>query len=74
MGLEQLDEFPGRLSVALLGIDEQRRYRLISRPRARESGKVDCHLGIVAISNKIEYRDRLNERIKSSLREEEFAF
>ena len=47
---------------------------LMQLSRARESGKADCHLGIVAISNKIEYRDRLNERVKSSLREEEFVF
>lgn len=47
---------------------------LMQLSRARESGKADCHLGIVAISNKIEYRDQLNERVKSSLREEEFVF
>lgn len=47
---------------------------LMQLSRARESGKADCHLGIIAISNKIEYRDRLNERVKSSLREEEFVF
>ena len=47
---------------------------LMQLSRARESGKADCHLGIVAVSNKIEYRDRLNERVKSSLREEEFVF
>ncbi|WP_440009471.1 Cdc6/Cdc18 family protein [Halomicrococcus sp. SG-WS-1] len=47
---------------------------LMQLSRARESGKADCHLGIVAISNKIEYRDELNERVKSSLREEEFVF
>ena len=47
---------------------------LMQLSRARESGKADCHLGIVAISNKIEYRDHLNERVKSSLREEEFVF
>ncbi|WP_266081422.1 Cdc6/Cdc18 family protein [Haladaptatus caseinilyticus] len=47
---------------------------LMQLSRARESGKAECHLGIVAISNKIEYRDSLNERVKSSLREEEFVF
>ncbi|WP_424016333.1 Cdc6/Cdc18 family protein (plasmid) [Halorientalis pallida] len=47
---------------------------LMQLSRARESGKADCHLGVVAVSNKIEYRDRLNERVKSSLREEEFVF
>jgi cell division control protein 6 len=47
---------------------------LMQLSRARESGKADCHLGVMAISNKIEYRDHLNERVKSSLREEEFVF
>jgi cell division control protein 6 len=47
---------------------------LMQLSRARESGKADCHLGVIAISNKIEYRDSLNERVKSSLREEEFVF
>lgn len=47
---------------------------LMQLSRARESGKTDCHLGVIAVSNKIEYRNRLNERVKSSLREEEFVF
>ncbi|MFC5973635.1 orc1/cdc6 family replication initiation protein [Halomarina salina] len=47
---------------------------LMQLTRARESGKADCHLGVVAVSNKIEYRNQLNERVKSSLREEEFVF
>jgi len=47
---------------------------LMQLSRARESGKADCHLGVIAVSNKIEFRDRLNERVKSSLREEEFVF
>jgi len=47
---------------------------LMQLSRARESGKADCHLGVIAVSNKIKYRDRLNERVKSSLREEEFVF
>ncbi|MDG5776805.1 orc1/cdc6 family replication initiation protein [Haloarculaceae archaeon H-GB1-1] len=47
---------------------------LMQLSRARESGKAESHLGVIAISNKIEYRDQLNERVKSSLREEEFVF
>lgn len=47
---------------------------LMQLSRARESGKADCHLGVIAISNKIKYRNELNERVKSSLREEEFVF
>jgi cell division control protein 6 len=47
---------------------------LMQLSRARESGKADCHLGVIAVSNKIKYRNELNERVKSSLREEEFVF
>ena len=47
---------------------------LMQLSRAREAGKADCHLGVIAVSNKIEYRNQLNERVKSSLREEEFVF
>lgn len=39
-----------------------------------EAGKADCHLGVIAVSNKIEYRDQLNERGTSNLREEAFVF
>ena len=42
---------------------------LMQLSRARESGKADCHLGVIAVSNKIEYRDQLNERVKSRIRE-----
>ncbi|MDY7081078.1 MAG: AAA family ATPase, partial [Halobacteria archaeon] len=47
---------------------------LMQLSRAKEAGKIDSHLGILAISNKIEYRDRMSERVKSSLREHEFVF
>ena len=67
-----------RYEAVIIVLDEVDRLDdddiLMQLSRARESGKADCHLGIVAISNKIEYRDRLNERVKSSLREEEFVF
>lgn len=63
---------------AIIILDEVDRLNdddiLMQLSRARESGKADCHLGVIAVSNKIEYRDRLNERVKSSLREEEFVF
>lgn len=64
--------------VVVIILDEIDRLQgddiLMQLSRARESGKSQCHLGVVAISNKIEYRDELNERVKSSLREEEFVF
>jgi len=43
--------------------------------RAGEAGKItDCKLGVVGISNKIQYKDRMDERVKSSLCEREFVF
>ena len=47
---------------------------LRSLSRARESGKSDSHIGVICISNKIEYRDRLNERVDSSLQDNELFF
>ncbi|WP_207592313.1 orc1/cdc6 family replication initiation protein [Halomontanus rarus] len=68
----------GVYDAVIIVLDEVDRLEdddvLMQLSRARESGKADCHLGIIAISNKIEYRDELNERVKSSLREEEFVF
>lgn len=47
---------------------------LRSLTRARESGKANTHLGAICISNKIAYRDRLNERLDSSLQDNELVF
>ena len=47
---------------------------LRSLSRARESGKADALIGAICISNKIEYRDRLTERIDSSLQDNELIF
>lgn len=47
---------------------------LMQLSRAEESGKTDCYVGVISISNKIEYRERLNERINSSLQDSEFVF
>jgi cell division control protein 6 len=53
-------------------LDDDELLRSLSR--ARESGKVDSHVGAICISNKIEYRERLNERIDSSLQDNELIF
>jgi cell division control protein 6 len=53
-------------------LDDDELLRSLSR--ARESGKVDAHVGAICISNKIEYRERLNERIDSSLQDNELIF
>ncbi|WP_101296813.1 Cdc6/Cdc18 family protein [Halegenticoccus soli] len=65
--------------VALVVLDEIDRLDaddvLMQLSRATEAGKLDrCSVGIVGISNKIGYRDRLRERVKSSLREREIVF
>jgi cell division control protein 6 len=48
---------------------------LMQLSRAGEAGKItDCKLGVIGISNKIQYKDRMDERVKSSLCEREFVF
>ncbi|USZ70167.1 orc1/cdc6 family replication initiation protein (plasmid) [Halorussus salilacus] len=47
---------------------------LMKLSRAEEAGKIDCSVGIIAISNKIQYVDNLNERVKSSFQHKELFF
>ncbi len=47
---------------------------LMQLTRAKENAKIDADIGIMAISNKINYRDSLNERVKSSLGDDEIVF
>jgi len=47
---------------------------LRSISRAQESGKSDTFVGAICISNKIEYRERLSERVDSSLQDNELVF
>jgi len=47
---------------------------LRSLSRARESGKADAFVSAVCISNKIEYREQLSERVDSSLQDNEVVF
>jgi cell division control protein 6 len=47
---------------------------LMKLSRAEEAGKIDCSIGVVAISNKIQYIDDLNERVKSSFQHKELFF
>lgn len=48
---------------------------LMQLSRAGEAGKLtNCKVGVLGISNKIKYRDRMDERVKSSLCEREFVF
>ena len=48
---------------------------LMQLSRAGEAGKLtECKIGVIGISNKIKYKDRMDERVKSSLCEREFVF
>lgn len=53
-------------------LDDDELIRSLSR--AKESGKSDTYIGVICISNKIEYRERLNERVDSSLQDNELIF
>jgi cell division control protein 6 len=48
---------------------------LMQLSRAGEAGKLSrCKIGVTSISNKIKYKDQMDERVKSSLCEREFVF
>lgn len=69
----------GIYDVVILILDEIDKLEdddiLMQLSRAGEAGKVSqCRIGILAISNKISYRESLNERVKSSLQERELVF
>lgn len=68
-----------RFDVAIIILDEIDKLGndeiLMQLSRAGEAGKLDsCKIGIIAISNKISYQDKLEQRVKSSLQEREFIF
>lgn len=73
---ELLEEYDVDVFVVVLDevdkLDDDELLRSLTR--ARESGKSDAHIGAICVSNKIEYRDRLNERLDSSLQENELVF
>ncbi|ELY96069.1 orc1/cdc6 family replication initiation protein [Natrialba taiwanensis DSM 12281] len=68
-----------KYDVTLIILDEIDKLEddaiLMQLSRAGEAGKVtDCKIGVMGISNKIKYKDRMDERVKSSLCEREFVF
>jgi len=71
-----LDELFDVVIIILDEIDKlQDSEILMQLSRAGEAGKVDsCKVGIIAISNKISFKDTLDERVLSSLQEREFIF
>jgi cell division control protein 6 len=64
--------------AALITLDEVDRLGddtvLMILSRAREAGKVDVPIGIISISNKVNFREQMTERVKSSLGHNEFIF
>lgn len=64
--------------AALITLDEVDRLGdddvLMLLSRAREAGKVDIPIGIISISNKVNFRNQMTERVKSSLGHNEFIF
>lgn len=65
--------------VAIVILDEIDKLEddaiLMQLSRAGEAGKIDsCKIGVIGISNKIKYKERMDERVKSSLCEREFVF
>ncbi|MFD1687521.1 Cdc6/Cdc18 family protein [Halobellus litoreus] len=73
------DILDARLDVGLVILDEIDKLEddnvLMQLSRAAEAGKVtESTLGVIGISNKIRYKDSLNERVKSSLSERDFVF
>jgi len=68
-----------RYDVVLIILDEIDKLEdddiLMQLSRAGEAGKIEhCKIGVIGISNKIKYKDRMDERVKSSLCEREFVF
>jgi len=63
---------------ALITLDEVDRLGddnvLMLLSRAREAGKVDVPIGIISISNKVNFREQMTERVKSSLGHNESIF
>lgn len=54
--------------------DDNRDNILMQFSRANEAGKTDSNIGVIAISNKIDYAEELNQRVKSSFGNEELQF
>jgi cell division control protein 6 len=64
--------------AAIIVLDEVDKLKnddlLMALSRAGEDGSVDVPIGVIAVSNKINYRDKMSERTKSSFGHNEFIF
>lgn len=66
--LDEVDRLRGT------GEDDNDDDVLMQLSRAREAQKTDARIGIIGISNKISYRDQLNQRVKSSFGTNDYVF
>ncbi|WP_144906774.1 Cdc6/Cdc18 family protein [Halobellus captivus] len=71
-----IDEYYDGLIVILDEIDmvDNAEGLLHELSRAREAGHTDAYIGIIAISNDIDFGQKLNARVQSSMRTTDFVF
>ena len=70
-----LDAHLNAVIVILDEIDKLTNPNLLMQlSRAREAQKTECYIGIIGISNKIQYKETLDERIDSSFGHRELFF
>jgi len=71
-----IDEYYDGLIVILDEIDmvDDAEGLLHELSRAREAGHTDAYIGIIAISNDIDFGQKLNARVQSSMRTTDFVF
>jgi len=70
-----LNEFYDAAIIILDEVDKLNNDDLLmALSRAGEDGSVDVPIGVIAVSNKINYREKMSERTKSSFGHNEFIF
>lgn len=71
-----IDEYYDGLIIILDEIDmvDNAEGLLHELSRAREAGHTDAYIGIIAISNDIDFGQKLNARVQSSMRTTDFVF
>ncbi|ADB63650.1 Sigma 54 interacting domain protein (plasmid) [Haloterrigena turkmenica DSM 5511] len=71
-----IDEYYDGIIVILDEIDmvDNAEGLLHELSRAREAGHTDAYIGIIAISNDIDFGQKLNARVQSSMRTTDFVF
>jgi cell division control protein 6 len=70
-----LDSYHDAVLVILDEIDKLANSNILMQlSRAREADKTECYIGIIGISNKIQYKETLDERIDSSFGHRELFF